>query len=299
MKRWVTRYGEEGSVIARPRSGRPRLINEIQQREMVQAYENNGFLRTDDFAVRFDTSVKTVRRTLHRQGIHHRRPAKKPSLTDEHKRNRLTFAREYLDFNWQNTIFTDEKTFMSSQHGRLHLWRRNGTRYEEKNIIQNTESGRISVNLWGWMSAAGPGELVAQPPGRATAVNYVEILDKNMLPTVRCVYPALDVPIVPFVQDNCPVHRAHIVNDWFTANPEISVIPWPAKSPDLNPIENLWGLMVQRWEMRNERRTEVLEAHCHQVWEDLRGTNICSNIVGSMRRRLLDVIENNGGYTKY
>lgn len=94
------------------------------------------------------------------------------------------------------------------------------------------------------------------------------------------------------------MHRAAVVYNWFSQHPDIQVIRWPAKSPDLNPIENLWGLMVQRWDMRNERTTEALEAHCLGVWESTRGTDICTYLIESIKC-LLSVVENSGGNTKY
>lgn len=298
VSRWVKRFEEEGSLQCRVRSGRPPLINPTQRRAMVEEYEINGFIPTKIFADQFDTSVRTVRRALHAEGLHHRKPAKKPFLTQKHKEERLRFAREYLDFNWDTTIFTDEKTFKSCQKGRLHLWRKDNTRWSEQNIIPNTESGRISVNMWGWISAQGPGELEFIPT-RANSSNYVSVLNDIMLPTVRNVYPIGECSELNFVQDNCPIHRASIVKEWFSKHSDIKVIPWPARSPDLNPIENIWGLMVQRWEARDERCPEQLKFHCTQLWENLRGTDICANIVASMRRRLLSCIENNGGHTKY
>lgn len=294
----MRRFEEEGSLKSRERSGRPPLISLPQRRYMVAEYETYGFIPTRRFADEFGTSARTVRRTLHAEGLHHRTPAKKPFLTQRHKEERLRFAREYLDFDWETTIFSDEKSFKSCQKGRLHLWRKNNTRWSESNIIPNTESGRICVNMWGWISAQGPGEL-SFIPTRANSVNYVEVLNDVMLPTVRNVYPAEDVSEISFVQDNCPIHRASVVREWFSNHPEIKVIPWPARSPDLNPIENIWGLMVQRWEARDERCTEQLKSHCMELWDSLRGTNICANIVASMRRRLISCIEANGGHTKY
>lgn len=294
----MKRFEEEGSIATRMRSGRRPLINQPQRRFMINEYEANGFMPTRRYAELFDTSLLTVRRALHAEGLHHRRPAKKPYLTQRHKDQRLQFARDYLDFNWESTIFSDEKTFKSSQKGRIHLWRRDNTRWCEQNIVPNTESGRICVNMWGWISAAGPGEL-AFIPTRANSSNYVEVLSDIMLPTVRNVYPSEEFSDISFVQDNCPIHCAGIVRHWFSQHADIRVIPWPARSPDLNPIENVWGLMVQRWEARDERSPEQLKSHCLELWENLRGTDICQNIVGSMRKRLLDCIENNGGHTKY
>lgn len=242
--------------------------------------------------------ARTIRNHLHSMNVHHRQPAYKVALTEGHKIARFNFARQYLDFDWSSTIFTDEKSFNSSTNGRLNLWRYNNTRYEEKNVVINRESGRISINLWGWISADGVGELVQLPP-RANAVNYVSMLEESMLPSLRIVYPQREMPNVSFVQDNCRIHTARVTDAWFREHPEITVIPWPAKSPDLNPIENIWGLMVQRWDNRNERRTEDLLRHCEQSWENLRGSDICSRLVGSMRSRLQAVIDSNGSYTRY
>ncbi|CAF0878464.1 unnamed protein product [Brachionus calyciflorus] len=42
-----------------------------------------------------------------------------------------------------------------------------------------------------------------------------------------------------YQQDNAPCHKAGLITHWFSKN-SISVMPWPARSPDLNPIERIW-----------------------------------------------------------
>lgn len=46
------------------------------------------------------------------------------------------------------------------------------------------------------------------------------------------------------MHDNAPVHRAHIVKE-ILKGLQIQVMIWPPYSSDLNPIENLWGVMKQ------------------------------------------------------
>lgn len=44
-------------------------------------------------------------------------------------------------------------------------------------------------------------------------------------------------------QDNAPVHTAKVMKEYFMS--QDAIINWPARSPDLSPIENLWGMIVR------------------------------------------------------
>ena len=82
-------------------------------------------------ALHLQVSATTVRRRLHEAGLHHRVPARKERLTAAHRAGRLDFANQHIghDLNfWSRAVFTDEKTFSSFNHGRLHVWRENNTR---------------------------------------------------------------------------------------------------------------------------------------------------------------------------
>ena len=74
----------------------------------------------------------------------------------------------------------------------------------------------------------------------------------------------------------------------------MEVLPWVAYSPDINPIENIWGIIVKKIYYRNFRPQNLWEI-IHACWEEL-DSNIVSNIIQSMPNRLAQVIEKQTRY---
>lgn len=118
-----------------------------------------------------------------------------------------------------------------------------------------------------------------------------------MLPSVEQLYPENNYI---FQQDNCPVHTANIVTQWIQ-NANIETLPWPSNSPDMNPIENIWGVIVKRLNRHNfmPPNSEELWQGIHEVWEEI---SLEENFITpflTMGRRLQAVIDADGDYTKY
>ncbi len=64
-----------------------------------------------------------------------------------------------------------------------------------------------------------------------------------------------------FQQDLTPAHTAKSIKSWLNDH-GVGVLDWPANSPDLNPIENLWGIVKRK--MRNKRPKNAAEGHCQR-----------------------------------
>ena len=111
------------------------------------------------------------------------------------------------------------------------------------------------------------------------------------------------MPTILYIQDNSSIHTANITRRWFNKHPDIELLQWPSKSPDLNPIENLWVQMVLNWQDPFEgvrrRTTELLNLNVQRVWDRMRGSNLCTNLIDGMRERLQACIDAEGYYINY
>ena len=78
----------------------------------------------------------------------------------------------------------------------------------------------------------------------------------------------------------------------------VPVLNWPANSPDLNPIENLWGIVKRKMRYARLNNAEELKATIRATWA-LITPEQCHRLIDSMPRRIAAVIQAKGAPTKY
>ena len=102
-----------------------------------------------------------------------------------------------------------------------------------------------------------------------------------------------------FQHDNARPHTARATVG-FLANHNVTVLPWPSKSPDLNPIENLWDQLDKRVRMRQPAPQTLLQLQqaLQEEWQRIPQVQI-QRLIQSMRRRVTTVLQANGGHTRY
>ncbi len=148
-----------------------------------------------------------------------------------------------------------------------------------------------SVMVWVSMSSAGVGPLCFLRSKVNTAV-YQEVLEHFMLPAADKLYGDADFI---FQQDLAPAHSAKATSTWFKDH-GIPVLNWPANSPDLNPIENLWCIVKRKMRYARPNNAEELKAAIRATWA-LITPEQCHRLIDSMPRRIAAVIQAKGAPT--
>lgn len=161
-----------------------RKLDQNQRNDVVVKIQTNPFTNAAIVGREFGVHKDTIRKIWNDSGIHHGIAAKKPKLSPAQREARMGYALENLTRDWSNVVFSDEKTYQTDAHQKMHVYWPKNSRFDPKFIQESQRSGRISAGYWGWISKDGPGELVPIG-GRLNSKGYVEILEQILKPTME------------------------------------------------------------------------------------------------------------------
>lgn len=302
ITRLVTRYRTRGSAADVPRSGRPRVTTPEQDRHIRTSHLRDRFLPATRTAVATPgrtnnrISAQTVRNRLAERGIRAFRPYTGAMLTRRHRQLRREWTGQHarwIQVQWNSVLFTDESRFcLRRGDGRERVYRRRGERFADACVRQVDRFGGGSVMVWGGITFNNRTDLVFVD-GNLTAQRYC---DEILAPVV---VPFFDVNrrVTLLQQDNARCHSARLTTE-FLQQANIEVLPWPALSPDLSPIEHLWDALDRRVRIRQPATLRQLHDILREEWTNIPQADIQA-LIRSMRRRCVAVRDANGGHTRY
>ncbi|GFW91125.1 transposable element Tcb1 transposase [Trichonephila clavipes] len=215
-----------------PAEDRYIILSAKRNRRTTDQQKANQFLAASGKQI----SRKTVSRRLRGGGLYARRPVVCVKLTRQHRTARLQWCREHHNWteqDWACVLFSDESRFSLSLDCRRQLiWRESGTAYRPENFQEKDRYPTCSIMVWAGIMINDRTRLHVVANGTMTGQRYI---DEVLLPHVRLFRGAVGDKFV-FMDDNATCHRTLAVQDCLDSE-GIQRLVWPARSPDLNPIE--------------------------------------------------------------
>jgi transposase len=277
------------------RSGRPSKLNFRSRQIVKRRLTSKKGASQRIIAKQLGVHHTTIGRAAKKLGLKVFRPRKKVILTESQRQARLDFANRQNTRDWKLVLFTDEKTFEVGHHPN----QQNDVvyAYSAKDVPTVPRvSHPAKLHVAAAISFNGKTKLHIFRE-TLTGPLYVEILKRTIIPGGKRIFG--DKPWT-LALDNDPKHRSITVSSYLNRNNinYFSKEDWPANSPDLNPMDNVWSMLANAINKHPPRNLEQLETRLRIEWTNLSQEHI-ANTIDSMHDRLLAVKTAHGGHTKY
>lgn len=272
ISRLSARYRESGDVAER-HTGRHRITTPQQDHFLQLNARRRPTLTAPELSLilqethNVTVSPDTVRNRLRGVNLRSRRPWRAQPLTRGNREVRYLWAQDHVQWSneqWANVLFTDESRFgIHPDSRRLRVWREPGNliRLDHVQEVHPYQGGTIMV--WGGVQLGRKTDLVFLERF-LTGITYRDlILEPVVLPYANDFGRNFIL-----MHDNARPHTARVVSEFINAH-QLNILPWPAQSPDLNPIEHVWDAVqrrILRMGMPRETRRDLVRA-VNAAWQ--------------------------------
>ena len=301
--------------------GRPRLLTEKDDRRIRRSFKKNrkaeGSFTSPRVQVTSGTesvSNRTIRRSLNRQGYHYRNTRKKGVLLETDLKKRLAFCRKarrlklrsefwrhgisfYLDgkgFEYKSNPFDQARSPAPRE------WLRDDESLSIGCTAKGKKEGARNANFMVGIAYDVGVVLCTQYYGQITGEKFAKIVRLGFddafkackEPCARCI-----------LMDNCTRQNSRVANTAIREKGSIKM-KIPARSPDLNPIENFFHLVQkemkgQALQQKIQKQSfEEFSTRCISTMRNFPAVEI-NKIIDSMSKRINLMIKSKGQRIKY
>ena len=227
---------------------------------------------------------------------------KRPSslhLSDRHKTLRLQWAMKHCHWRnqWARVVWSDEAAVrLRFKDGRLKLWIKSGRKIPGRFFTSRRQDDGRKLLIWGAIWSDGRTSLHVMRENM-NSERYIQVLESHVYPLAF----SLGDPSSEWIlmDDNAPPHRAETTR-LYKRSAGIRTLDWPARSPDLNPIEHVWAILKRhvRRHLCPSDGLDRLESLIKEEWDRV-DQQVIKNLICSMSARVRKVIERRGDESGY
>ena len=337
VKYWVDVYKKHSSVVVRKPSGRPKVVSAAAARvaakllvdkeqfgtsQAVASELHKRGLTMGPKPVHKTTLIRAAKAQAKEDNdeleVFSGKPGK--ALREATIKQRLEFAKKHMGRNWANVMFTDRCKF---------AFRYPGTKVKHKVWVSKSQGGKASIkcwqpnnpqrlNLYMGITKFGVTKIhkvtgshgtkstyktkLGQPARNITAHEYADVFD-TLVKEGKRIFKGNFISKFIVQQDNDPTHAGVSAKKIATSNAvdpafHVSGMAWPPHSPDLSPIENVWGIVQRQVDALGCKNFKEFEQAVIKHLQNFSRDTLVKMYNG-MQGRMKLVIKANGGRIKY
>jgi Transposase and inactivated derivatives len=268
--KWIDRFDEEGpsGLYDQDREGRPRKLGSDAEAELERVLEEppteEGYNASRWTAPRLARHLEhelgtevhpdTVRRALQRLEYSWKRPRRVLPKPPGWEERLAQIERRIEETGPETTVLFEDETELRRFPPLRRAWMPVG---EQRPVPVPDQNGKFF--LYGALDI-GSGEVIteAHPKGKTC---YMEAFLETVLAEISG-------PIL-LVWDRASWHVSGAIQDLIEAHGRLEVLLLPSRTPEANPVEDLWRLLKNRVAANLEQSLEALEAACERFFEQL------------------------------